>query len=110
MLSLHKLKSLSLKEQQLKDLQKKDFIFQKSPSNTREFLNNFLTKEKIEIIPKYDVVGKFSISKSTVPFLSNFIKSDVKWFVIETFMRRTYEYRFKPLFIISHSCQTRQYY
>ena len=52
-----KLKSLSLKEQQLKDLQKKDFIFQKSPSNTREFLNNFLTKEKIEIIPKYDVVS-----------------------------------------------------
>ena len=52
-----KLKSLSLKEQKLKNLQKKDFIFQKSPSNTREFLNNFLTKEKIEIIPKYDVVS-----------------------------------------------------
>lgn len=52
-----KLKRLSEKEQQLKNLSKEDFIFQKNPSNTRTYLNNFLLKEKIIISPKYDVVS-----------------------------------------------------
>lgn len=52
-----KLKQLSEKEQNLKDITKEDFIFQKNPSNTRTYLNNFLTKEKITIVPKYDVVS-----------------------------------------------------
>ncbi len=52
-----KLKRLSEKEQQLKNLSKEDFIFQKNPSNTRTYLNNFLLKEKIIILPKYDVVS-----------------------------------------------------
>ncbi len=36
---------------------KEDFIFQKSPSNTRLFLNNYLNSNNIDIIPKYDVVS-----------------------------------------------------
>ena len=36
---------------------KEDFIFQKSPSNTRLFLNNYLNNNNIDIIPKYDVVS-----------------------------------------------------
>ena len=36
---------------------KEDFIFQKSPSNTRLFLNNYLKSNNIDIIPKYDVVS-----------------------------------------------------
>lgn len=36
---------------------KEDFIFQKSPSNTRKFLDNWLNDNNIEIDPKYDVVS-----------------------------------------------------
>lgn len=36
---------------------KEDFIFQKSPSNTRKFLDSWLTDNNIEINPKYDVVS-----------------------------------------------------
>lgn len=36
---------------------KEDFIFQKSPSNTRKFLDSWLTDNIIEINPKYDVVS-----------------------------------------------------
>lgn len=36
---------------------KEDFIFQKSPSNTRKYLDNFLNDNNIDIIPKYDVVS-----------------------------------------------------
>ena len=50
-----KLKQLSEKEQNLKDITKEDFIFQKNPSNTRTYLNNFLTKEKITIVQKSDL-------------------------------------------------------
>lgn len=52
-----KLKSLSNKKQNLKELLNKDFIFQKSPSNTRAYLDNFLRSKNIEITPKYDVVS-----------------------------------------------------
>lgn len=34
-----------------------DFIFQKAPSNTRNFLNKWLIENNIEINPKYDVVS-----------------------------------------------------
>lgn len=34
-----------------------DFIFQKAPSNTRNFLNKCLSDNNIEINPKYDVVS-----------------------------------------------------
>ena len=34
-----------------------DFIFQKAPSNTRNFLNKWLDENNIEINPKYDVVS-----------------------------------------------------
>jgi len=36
---------------------KEDFIFQKSPSNTRKFLDNWLNDNNIDINPKYDVVS-----------------------------------------------------
>ena len=36
---------------------KEDFIFQKSPSNTRKFLDSWLTDNNIEMNPKYDVVS-----------------------------------------------------
>ena len=34
-----------------------DFIFQKAPSNTRNFLNKWLSDNNIAINPKYDVVS-----------------------------------------------------
>lgn len=34
-----------------------DFIFQKAPSNTRNFLNKWLSDNNIDINPKYDVVS-----------------------------------------------------
>lgn len=34
-----------------------DFIFQKAPSNTRNFLNKWLEENDINIIPKYDIVS-----------------------------------------------------
>lgn len=36
---------------------KENFIFQKSPSNTRLFLNKYLDNNNIEIKPKYDIVS-----------------------------------------------------
>lgn len=38
-------------------LEDKKFIFQKKPSNTRTFLDEWLVKEKIEIKPKFEVVS-----------------------------------------------------
>lgn len=52
-----KLKKLLEKEHSLTDLLKNDFIFQKSPSNTRTFLNNFLSSKNMVIEPKYEVVS-----------------------------------------------------
>lgn len=80
-----KLKSLSNKKQNLKELLNKDFIFQKSPSNTRAYLDNFLKSKNIEITPKYDVVS-FNLVKDmtkiglgigylTKEFISNEIKN-----------------------------------
>lgn len=53
----NKLKKLLEKEHSLTDLLKNDFIFQKSPSNTRTFLNNFLSSKNMVIEPKYEVVS-----------------------------------------------------
>lgn len=52
-----KLKKLLEKEHSLTDLLKNDFIFQKIPSNTRTFLNNFLSSKNMVIEPKYEVVS-----------------------------------------------------
>lgn len=41
----------------LDDLKNYPLIFQKSPSNTREFLNNYLKNNKITINPKLEVVS-----------------------------------------------------
>ncbi len=52
-----KLSHLTKKPQDLTDLQNYDFIFQKFPSNTRTFLNNYLTQNNLNITPKYDIVS-----------------------------------------------------
>ena len=49
--------SLSKKKKILKSLEKEDFIFQKQPSNTRSFLDNWLAKNHVNFIPKYDIVS-----------------------------------------------------
>ena len=51
-----KKKSLALEKINLNNI-KEDFIFQKSPSNTRKYLDNWLNDNNIEITPKYDVVS-----------------------------------------------------
>ena len=51
-----KKKSLALEKTNLNNI-KEDFIFQKSPSNTRKYLDNWLNDNNIEITPKYDVVS-----------------------------------------------------
>lgn len=49
-------KNLIQKKLDLNNL-KENFIFQKSPSNTRRFLDSWLTDNNIVINPKYDVVS-----------------------------------------------------
>ncbi len=51
-----KKKSLALNKIDFNNI-KEDFIFQKSPSNTRKYLDNWLSNNNIEITPKYDVVS-----------------------------------------------------
>ena len=51
-----KKKNLALDKVNLNNI-KEDFIFQKSPSNTRKYLDTFLNDNNIEILPKYDVVS-----------------------------------------------------
>lgn len=58
-----KYKNLLKKENKIKDLTNESFIFQKSPSNTRNYLNKWLEKENIEITPKLEVVS-FSLVKN----------------------------------------------
>ncbi len=41
----------------IKDLASSDFIFQRNPSNTRQFLDQWLKKENILINPKLEVVS-----------------------------------------------------
>lgn len=41
----------------LEELQNFPLLFQKSPSNTRTFLNNFLTKNQIHLVPKTEIVS-----------------------------------------------------
>ena len=48
---------LSNSRHEFSDLKKYDLIFQKNPSSTRNYLDKFLAKENIELIPKYEVVS-----------------------------------------------------
>lgn len=79
-----KFKNLTEKEQNLQDLSKYNFIFQKSPSNTRTFLNNFLSSKNINISPKYDVVSFNLVKDMTkiglgIGYLTKeFIESEIK--------------------------------
>lgn len=50
-------KELSKTKHSLESIIKEDFIFQKYPSNTRQFLNDWLEKNNIKINPKYDIVS-----------------------------------------------------
>lgn len=43
-----------------------DFIFQKYPSNTRNFLNNYLEANNININPKYDIVSFNLVKDMTI--------------------------------------------
>ena len=43
-----------------------DFIFQKYPSNTRIFLNNYLDSNNIDISPKYDIVSFNLVKDMTI--------------------------------------------
>ena len=43
-----------------------DFIFQKYPSNTRNFLNNYLASNNIDISPKYDIVSFNLVKDMTI--------------------------------------------
>lgn len=79
-----KLKDLTLKKTSIKNLSNYDFIFQKSPSNTRTYLNNFLKNKNLKINPKYEVVS-FSLVKNMtraglgIGYLTeDFIKSELK--------------------------------
>lgn len=49
--------NLSKEKKTLKSLDKEDFIFQKQPSNTRNFLDNWLAENHVNFIPKYDIVS-----------------------------------------------------
>ena len=49
--------NLSKEKKTLKSLEKEDFIFQKQPSNTRSFLDNWLAENHVNFIPKYDIVS-----------------------------------------------------
>lgn len=79
-----KLKELLEKEHNLNDLLKNDFIFQKNPSNTRTFLNNFLASKNINIEPKYEVVSFNLVKDMTkiglgIGYLTKeFIASEIK--------------------------------
>lgn len=50
-------KSLATKELSFNELLDKQFIFQKQPSNTRSFLDQWLLNEGISLSPKYEVVS-----------------------------------------------------
>lgn len=50
-------KELSKRELTFDELKTVEFIFQKKPSNTRAFLDEWLIKEGIEIEPKFEVVS-----------------------------------------------------
>lgn len=50
-------KSLATKELPFNELLDKQFIFQKQPSNTRSFLDQWLLNEGISLSPKYEVVS-----------------------------------------------------
>ena len=49
--------NLSKEKKPLKSLENEDFIFQKQPSNTRSFLDNWLAENHVNFIPKYDIVS-----------------------------------------------------
>lgn len=51
------LQEVAKQSRKVEDLKSHPFIFQKSPSNTRNFLNTWLEEEKLEIIPKFEVVS-----------------------------------------------------
>ncbi|MCM1052546.1 MAG: LysR family transcriptional regulator [Ruminococcus sp.] len=79
-----KYKSLIKKDHNIQDLLTKDFIFQKLPSNTRKFLNEYLSANNINITPKYDVVS-FSLVKNLTKIglglgylTKEFIKTEIK--------------------------------
>lgn len=79
-----KLKDLTLQSTSIKNLLNYDFIFQKSPSNTRTYLNNFLKIKNINLNPKYEVVS-FSLVKNMtksglgIGYLTKeFIESELK--------------------------------
>lgn len=65
----------------LKDLNNYPLLFQKSPSNTREYLNNYLKNNHINLIPKMEVVSYnlimefvkngFGISYATKEFIKD---------------------------------------
>ena len=50
-------KDLAEKTHSLESLLDEDFIFQKYPSNTRQFLNDWLEENQVTINPKYDIVS-----------------------------------------------------
>lgn len=52
-----KYKYLTEKKCDISTLVNADFIFQKNPSNTRQFLDNWLSKQNILITPKLEVVS-----------------------------------------------------
>lgn len=58
-----KYKNMLEKENKIKNLTNESFIFQKAPSNTRNYLNKWLENENIEITPKLEVVS-FSLVKN----------------------------------------------
>ncbi len=54
-----------LKETDLANLQQEDFIFQKNPSNTRQYLDDYLKKKKLSLVPKYDIVSFHLVKEMT---------------------------------------------
>ncbi len=69
----------------LKDLDKYPLLFQKSPSNTRAFLDNYLKVNKVNLIPKLEVVSYnlimdlvksgFGIGYATKEFIKDELKN-----------------------------------
>lgn len=68
----------------IKDLLNSDFIFQKNPSNTRQFLDQWLKKEDILINPKLEVVSFHLVKNLTkagmgIGYLTKeFVMSEIK--------------------------------
>ncbi len=90
-----KYKELTTEKHIFSELLDKEFIFQKLPSNTRSFLNQWLVSEKIEIEPKFEVVS-FNLVKDMTKIGMGIGYVTREFVADELFKKELYELEVSP--------------